>query len=103
LSRENIYTIKLVGRRHFVPKALHANMFLVRHASDVMERSALVLPASLSFEEFLTHPELSGRMQHIVIAEGNRIVGVQRVNTALRHGLEGKQTGVILRNVARKN
>ena len=68
-----------------------------------MERSALVLPASLSFEEFLTHPELSGRMQHIVIAEGNRIVGVQRVNRALRHGLEGKQTGVILRNVARKN
>ena len=30
LSRENIYTIKLVARRHFIPKALHANMFLVR-------------------------------------------------------------------------
>ena len=29
LSVENIYTIKLVGRGHFVPKALHANMFLV--------------------------------------------------------------------------
>ncbi len=42
-------------------------------------------------------------MQHIVIAEGNHIVGVQRVNTALRHGLEGKQTGVVLRDVARKN
>ncbi len=27
LSRENIYTIKLVGRRHFIPKARHANMF----------------------------------------------------------------------------
>ena len=103
LSRENIYTIKLVGRRHFVPKALHANMFLVRHASDVMDRSALVLPASLSFDEFLKHPELSGHMQHVVIVEGNRIVGVQRVNTALRHGLEGKQTGATLGEVARKN
>ena len=103
LSRENIYTIKLVGRRHFVPKALHANMFLVRHASDVMDRSALVLPASLSFDEFLEHPELSGHMQHVVIVEGNRIVGVQRVNTALRHGLEGKQTGATLGEVARKN
>ena len=38
LSRENIYTIKLVGRGHFVPKALHANMFLVRRADEVMER-----------------------------------------------------------------
>jgi CIC family chloride channel protein len=28
LSPENIYTIKLVSRRHFIPKALHANMFL---------------------------------------------------------------------------
>jgi CIC family chloride channel protein len=32
ISQENIYTIKLVGRGHFVPKALHANMFLVRRA-----------------------------------------------------------------------
>ena len=45
LSRENIYAIKLIGRRHFIPKALHANMFLVRHARDVMERDVLVLPA----------------------------------------------------------
>jgi hypothetical protein len=28
LSQENIYTIKLVGRGHKVPKAMHANMFL---------------------------------------------------------------------------
>ncbi len=103
LSRENIYTIKLAGRRHFVPKALHANMFLVRHASDIMDRGALVLPASLSFDEFLRHPELSGHMQHVVIVEGNRIVGVQRVNTALRLGLEGKKTGATLGDVARKN
>jgi len=31
LSRENIYTLKLLRRGHVVPKALHANMFLVRH------------------------------------------------------------------------
>ena len=32
LSRENIYTLKLVRRGHPIPKALHANMFLVRSA-----------------------------------------------------------------------
>ena len=40
LSQENIYTIKLVGRGHFVPKALYANMFLVRQARDVMQKDA---------------------------------------------------------------
>ena len=34
LSRENIYTMKLYRRGHPIPKALHANMFLVRSAAD---------------------------------------------------------------------
>src|SRR6516164_4584187 len=41
LSEENIYTIKLAGRNHFIPKAMHANMFLIRRARDVMERDVL--------------------------------------------------------------
>ena len=53
LSPENIYTIKLVGRGHFVPKALHANMFLVRSASEVMERDLTILPAEADFDAFL--------------------------------------------------
>ena len=44
LSLENIYTIKLVGRGHFVPKALHANMFLVRRAREVMQKDVTILP-----------------------------------------------------------
>jgi hypothetical protein len=40
LSRENIYTMKLVRRGHPIPKALHANMFLVRSARDAMERDS---------------------------------------------------------------
>ncbi len=53
LSRENIYTIKLVTRGHLIPKALHANMFLVRHAEEVMDRDVLVLPAETDFAAFL--------------------------------------------------
>ena len=103
LSRENIYTIKLVGRGHFIPKALHANMFLVRHARDVMDRSALVLPAKMDFDEFLRRPELSAQMQHVVVCEGDRIVGVQRVNVGLRRGLAGTGVGVTLGEVASKD
>ena len=37
LSRESIYTLKLVRRGRRLPRALHANMFLVRHADEVMD------------------------------------------------------------------
>ena len=49
LSHENIYTIKLIARRHFIPKALHANMFLVRRAVDVMDKDILILPDPMGF------------------------------------------------------
>jgi CIC family chloride channel protein len=49
LSVENIYTIKLVGRGHFIPKAMHANMFLVRRAGGVMERDVKLVDADADF------------------------------------------------------
>jgi CIC family chloride channel protein len=99
LSRENIYTIKLVARRHFIPKALHANMFLVRRAEEIMDRNVMVLPDSMAFDEFLTRPEPPG-LWHIVVVRGDKILGVLRVNTAMRHGLESAHTGVTLGKVA---
>jgi len=103
LSRENIYTIKLVSRRHFIPKALHANMFLVRRAIDVVDKDILVLPDHMPFDAFLRLPEHDGRMRHVVITHEDRITGVLRVNTALRRGLESAFTGLSLGEVASPN
>lgn len=103
LSRENIYTIKLMARRHFIPKALHANMFLVRRAADVMDTDILVLPHDMSFDEFLRLPEHDGRVRHVVVARDEGVSGVLRVNTALRRGLEGAFTGLLLGEVASPN
>ena len=103
LTRENIYTIKLVGRRHLIPKALHANMFLVRHANEIMDKDVLVLPAEIDFDSFLRQPEHHGALKHVVVVRNNRIFGVLRVNTALRHGLEEAYTGVTLGDVAQRN
>jgi CIC family chloride channel protein len=100
LSSENIYTIKLQARKHFIPKALHANMFLVRRAGDVMDKEMLVLPHDMAFDTFLKLPEHDGRLRHVVVTKDERIVGVMRVNTALRRGLEGTYTGVSLGDVA---
>ena len=103
LSPENIYTLKLSRRGHLVPKALHANMFLVRRASEVMERDILVLPAETAFDGFRSRPDHSGRMRHVIVTRGNRIFGVARVNTGLRRGLDGVHTGITLGDVARPN
>ena len=53
LSRENIYTMKLVRRGHPIPKALHANMFLVRSARDAMDATVMLVDEATSFEEFM--------------------------------------------------
>jgi CIC family chloride channel protein len=100
LSDENIYTIKLAGRKHFIPKAMHANMFLIRSAGEVMEKEFVLLPRTMGFDEFLRMPELNSALRHIVVTDGERIAGTLRVNTSLRHGLEGAYTGVSLGSVA---
>ena len=103
LSRENIYTLKLIRRGHPVPRGLHANMFLVQSAKDVMETDVPILPAEMSLDEFLLLPENKGAIRHVVVTRGNRISGVVRINTGIRQQLARTQTGVTLGDVARKD
>jgi CIC family chloride channel protein len=103
LSRETIYTLKLVRRGRAVPKARHVNMFLVRPAREVMDADIQVLPAEASFDDYLRQPEHAGRLRHVVVTDKGHIYGVIRVNTGLRRGLEGAHTGVSLGDVASRN
>ncbi len=103
LSPENIYTIKLVGRGHVIPKALHANMFLVRRAREVMERDITVLPADADFDAFLRKYGSAGGFKHVVVTRGDHILGVVRVNTSLRRGVEAAYSGVRFEDVAQRN
>ena len=90
LSRENIYTMKLVSRGHVIPKALH----------DVMDTDVIVAPAEQGFDAFLAEPGHNGRMRHVVVTEGNRIMGVLRVNTALRQASQAAHSVVTLGQIA---
>jgi CIC family chloride channel protein len=103
LSPDSIYTIKLVARRHFIPEAMHANMFLVRRANEVMDADIMILPADMSFDAFLRIASHHGRTRHVVVTRQNSVHGVLRVNTGLRRGLEGSYTGVTLGEVALRN
>ncbi len=103
LSRENIYTLKLVRRGRAIPKALHTNMFLVRRANEVMDTDVVIMPAEASFDAFLRQPEHGGRLRHVVVMRHDRLIGVVRVNTGLRRGLEGSHTGVALGEVVSRD
>jgi CIC family chloride channel protein len=103
LSRENIYTLKLYRRGHVIPKALHANMFLVRCAREVMDTDAVLAPGAMTFDSFLARGDHAGRMRHVVVIDNRRILGVLRVNTALRTASEGGQSGTTLRDLASRH
>jgi CIC family chloride channel protein len=103
LSRETIYTLKLVRRGRGIPKARHATMFLVRAAREVMDTDIQVLPAETSFDDYLRQPEHAGRLRHVVVTDKGHIYGVIRVNTSLRRGLENAHTGLTLGDVASRN
>ncbi len=87
LSVENIYTMKLTRRGHPIPKALHANMFLVRKASEIMEQDVLVLEESTPFSAFLNLAAAQGGLRHVVVTRDGMVVGGVRVNTDLRRTL----------------
>ncbi|HWD57986.1 MAG TPA: chloride channel protein [Stellaceae bacterium] len=100
LSRENIYTAKLVGRGHVIPKALHANMFLVRAAKDVMAKDFVLVPAETRLDAFLRQPEHRDGMRHVIVTQGERIVGAVRINAGLRRGATETEAGVIFGDIA---
>jgi CIC family chloride channel protein len=83
-SRENIYTMKLVRRGHPIPKALHANMFMVQNAGAIMERDMLVLDEATLFTAFLDMAADRGGLRHVVVTKAGKIIGGLRVNVSLR-------------------
>lgn len=103
LSPESIYTMKLMRRGHPIPQALHANMFLVRRASDVMDRNFISLDEGMSFADFVDQTDGTRGMRHVVITRGKMIVGVLRVNTALRRTVSASASDVSMGAVAQRN
>ena len=75
-------------------------MFLVRRASEIMDATCWSFRTIWHSTTFLGQPGHQGRMRHVVVSRDERIVGVLRVNTALRRGLEGTTTGASLGDVA---
>ena len=87
LAAESIYTMKIARRGHRVPQALHANLFLVRTAAEIMDCAILVLDAAMNFGNFLSRATASSGLQHVVVTREGRVIGWLRVDTGLRRAV----------------
>lgn len=102
LSPESIYTLKLARRGQIIPSALHANMFLVQSARQVMETHVLVLGADVPFRDLLGSPD-DPAFRHVVVTRNGKIHGVLRINTGLRRAVSRDDPSVMLGRLAQHN
>lgn len=102
LSPESIYTLKLVRRGHRIPNALHANMFLVQNATQVMETDVFVLDAQVPFRELFARPQ-GPAFRHVVVTKEQEIFGVLRINTGLRRAVSQADSDIALGVLAQRN
>lgn len=102
-SAESIYTMKIARRGHPVPKALHANLFLVKSAAEIMERNVMVLDAAASFADFVAQTAPPAGLQHVVLRRGGAIVGWLRVDTGLRRAVAAVAGATQLGELAYRN
>ncbi len=93
--------MKLVRRGHAMPRGLHANLFLVRSARDVMLGDLAILDAGTTFAVFLRMSENAGGLRHVVVTRRNHMAGVLRVNTDLRRAVGAAGAEVTLGELAR--
>lgn len=102
LTSETIYTMKLARRGHIIPKALHANLFLVKRAAEIMERNVLVADATTLLPDFLQRVP-QGAMQCAVVMRNGDIIGWLRIDIEISHALSPEVTGLTVGDLAHQD
>jgi chloride channel protein, CIC family len=103
LSRESIYTQKLVRRGHVIPDSLRASLLQVKMAGDIMDTRFKIVPASLSLEEMAGQGILKDTaLVNFLVEEDDRILGMVTKKMVLSNLKFGRKADT-LRDAARKN
>jgi CIC family chloride channel protein len=75
LSRESIYTLKLVRRGHYMPEALQANFHHLKRAREVMDTHIVTVPASSTIDEFSRIVSERPSTPYYLVEDHNAVVG----------------------------
>jgi len=76
LSKESIYTLKLVRRGHHIPEALQANILFVKQAQDVMNTSFSRVSADTTLDQFARTLLRQRDVTRFIVEKYGEIVGV---------------------------
>ncbi len=103
LSRDSIYSQKLVRRGHVIPYSLRASLIDVKMARDIMDTRFKVMPASLTLEELAGQGNLKDpKITSFLVEEDGGIIGVVTRGMVLSNLKHRRKTDA-LRDVARKD
>jgi CIC family chloride channel protein len=81
LLAQNIYTMKLVRRGHYMSEALQANAHLVHHVGDLVMATVAVVSADATRKDVLD-AEAYGAPEYFVLVEAGEVVGIVGRDTA---------------------
>jgi len=100
LSAENIYTISSSAAATSCPR--RCTPICSWSARPATSWSAIWswTSADADLDEFLRQHGTANGYKHVVVARGNHIAGVVRINTGIRRGLEAAYSGVTMATVA---
>jgi chloride channel protein, CIC family len=83
LSRESIYTLKLVRRGHWMPEALQVNLHYIKRVKEVMDTRFRILPAGTRINEIMPDKEWA-EVSWVLAEESHQIVGLARKEDVLK-------------------
>ncbi|HWC61271.1 MAG TPA: chloride channel protein, partial [Verrucomicrobiae bacterium] len=84
LSRESIYSMKLVRRGHYVPEAMHSSPHLVQPVQKIMLTNFGRLNASCGIKEIAHVASGKSAPAIFLVDAGSRIVGILSAETILK-------------------
>lgn len=84
LRQENIYTFKLLLSGFKIPENRYINLFLVRHAKDVMETSLCTMSEDTTLDAMLHELSKAKRKKHVLVTRDDKVVGSIPITHVMR-------------------
>jgi CIC family chloride channel protein len=91
LSKESIYSLKLLKRGRRMPESMQTSFFLSACTREVMDTSFVLLPVSAHLNDFLQLPEQEQNVRWILLGDNDevqKVLAVKQAKKLLKQGCE---------------
>jgi CIC family chloride channel protein len=84
VTRNSIYTLKLIRRGHYIPESLQTNRFMLYSNADAITTPMVLMQQQEWERRGRFDSKHRRRWAHVVVLDGDRVVGVVRAGTRRR-------------------